>query len=108
LASGAISFEDLPARAAKKLPRHPIPVVLLARLAVAKPVQGQGLGPLLLVNALKRCLALSREVGIYAVKVDAIDEKAARFYKKYGFIAFSDNPLQLYLAMATVEKGFTF
>jgi GNAT superfamily N-acetyltransferase len=106
LASGAVSFENLPPKAARKLPRHPVPVVLLARLAVDQSAQGHGLGRLLLVDALRRCLSLAGQLAIHAVEVDAIDESAQAFYAKYGFVALQDNPLHLYLPLATVADAF--
>jgi GNAT superfamily N-acetyltransferase len=106
LASGAVSFANLPEQATKKLPRHPVPVILLARLALDRSVQGQGLGGFLLADALRRCLALAEQLGVHAVEVDAIDEQAKAFYEKYGFVALQDNPLHLYLPMATIEDAF--
>ena len=106
LASGSVAFENLPGKAAKKLPRHPVPVVLLARLAVDQAAQGQGLGGLLLADALKRCLGLAGQLGIHAVEVDAIDDQAKAFYEKYGFVPLLDNPRHLYLPVATIEDAF--
>src|SRR5450631_3865511 len=71
LASGAVAFANLPAKAAKKLPRHPVPVILLARLAVDQVDQGKGLGGHLLADALRRCLSLAEALGVHAVEVDA-------------------------------------
>lgn len=95
LASGAVAFERMPADASRKLPRHPVPVVLLARLAVDQTAQGQGLGEGLLVDALQRTLNLSAELGVHAVEVDALDDTAAAFYRKYGFVPLLDEPLHL-------------
>jgi len=106
LASAAVSYQSFPAKVAKKLPQHPVPVTLLARLAVDQTAQGQGLGKVLLMDALRRCLALSSQLGIHAVEVDAIDQQAKEFYQKYGFLLFQDNPLHLYLPMATIEMTF--
>lgn len=106
LAAGAVSFEHLPADAARKLPRHPVPVVLLARLAVDRSAQGMRLGEGLLLDALHRALGLSADLGIHAVEVDAIDEVAAAFYRKYGFTPLLDEPLHLYLPIGTVEDVF--
>ncbi len=105
LAAGAVSFDKLPAKLAKKLPRHPVPVVLLARLAVDQTAQGQGLGRLLLVDALRRCLDLAARLGVRAVEVDAIDEPARNFYMKYGFVPLEDNPLHLYLPIRTIAAA---
>jgi GNAT superfamily N-acetyltransferase len=103
LASGSIPFQHLPPKLAKKLPRHPVPVALLGRLAVDQAAQGQGLGAELLMDALKRCLALSAELGIFAVAVLAIDEEAKRFYVKYGFVPLADSDLHLYMPLRTIE-----
>jgi GNAT superfamily N-acetyltransferase len=106
LASSAIPFENLPPSASKKLPRHPVPVVLLARLAVDQSVQGQGLGRDLLIDAFRRCLDLETRIGVHAVEVDAIDDQARQFYVKYGFMALLDNELHLFLPISKIEKAF--
>jgi GNAT superfamily N-acetyltransferase len=105
LASGAVSFQHLPKGAAKKLPGHPVPVVLLARLAIDQTVQGLGLGKLLLTDALWHCLDLSRNLGIHAVEVLAIDEDARRFYEGFGFVSLVDDDRHLYLPIKTIEHG---
>ena len=107
LAAGAVSFEQLPEDASRKLPKHPVPVVLLARLAVDQSAQGQGLGEVLLLDALQRSLDLSTGLGVHAVEVDAIDDAAAAFYSKYGFTPLLDDPFHLYLPIATVEDILT-
>lgn len=104
LAAGAVQFANLPLAASNKLPKHPVPVVLLARLAVDRSRQGSGLGEGLLVDALERTLALSKELGVHAIEVDALDEGVAAFYRKYGFFPLLDNPLHLFLPIATIES----
>ncbi len=104
LAAGAVAFEHVPADASRKLPRHPVPVVLLARLAVDRSAQGRKLGEGLLLDALQRALGLSAALGVHAVEVDAIDEAAAAFYRKYGFTLLLDEPLHLYLPVAVIES----
>lgn len=106
LASGAISFRDLPPDAARTLPKHPVPVVLLARLAVDRSARGERLGEALLMDALSRCLGLADPVGIHAAEVDAIDEEAKSFYLKYGFVPLLDDPHHLYLPIATIQSAF--
>lgn len=106
LASGAIAFENVPDLASRKLPRHPVPVILLARLAVDQATQGQGLGRFLLRDALQRCQLIANQLGVHAVEVHAIDEEARAFYAKYGFVSLQDNPLHLFLPMATIEDAF--
>jgi GNAT superfamily N-acetyltransferase len=103
LASGAIPFRNLPDSAARKLPRHPVPVILLARLAVDQATQGHGLGEALLLDALGRCLDLAGELGIHAVEVDAIDARARSFYEKYGFVPLIDADLHLFLPVVTIR-----
>ncbi|MFL5343141.1 MAG: GNAT family N-acetyltransferase [Gemmataceae bacterium] len=107
LTAGAVTFEAIPAKAREKLPRHPVPVILLGRLAVDQTIQGQGLGALLLRSALDRCLDVSGQLGVYAVEVHAIDDRAQAFYEKYGFVTLLDHPLHLYLPIATIEKSST-
>ena len=103
LAAGAVAFEQLPPDASRKLPKHPVPVVLLARLAVDRSAQGKGVGEGLLLDALRRTLDLSSELGVHAVEVDAQDDAAAAFYRKYGFTPLLDDPLHLYLPVSTVR-----
>lgn len=102
LATGAIPLDFLPPAPAAKLPKHPIPTALLARLAVDQTMQGQGLGKLLLIDALRRCAEASTLLGIYAVEVAAIDDQALRFYQKYGFTALADDARRLYLPIKSV------
>ncbi|MDB5343665.1 MAG: acetyltransferase [Schlesneria sp.] len=104
LAASAVSFANLPTGASRKLPKHPIPVVLLARLAVDQSAQGKRLGEGLLLDALQRTLDLSSDLGIHAVEVDALDDAAAAFYRKYGFSSLIDDPLHLYLPIATIGE----
>ena len=73
----------------RKPPRHPIPVVLIGRLAVSEQAQGYGFGKMLLMDAIKRTLGVSDEIAIYAVVVDASDESAEHFYQQFGFSAMS-------------------
>lgn len=79
----------------KKMPRR-IPGVKLGRLAVDKKFQGKGLGDLLLVDALTRPLRIYREAGGIGLIVDAIDEQAASYYRRFGFESVPDNPLLLF------------
>ena len=83
----------------KKLPRYPVPCFRLGRLAVRKDRRGQGLGKLLLACAVDRCLKARNDVAAYALIVDAKDESARRFYERYGFTAFADEPMALYLGL---------
>lgn len=106
IASSSVAFETLPRNLSKRLPRHPIPVILLARLAVDKKAQGQGLGRYLLTDAFMKSLSLSKELGVCAIAVDAIDGNAAAFYMRYGFVQLLDNPHRLYLPLETIKQAF--
>jgi predicted N-acetyltransferase YhbS len=81
LAAGAVAFEHVPRGGSRKLPKHPVPVVLLARLAVDRSARGKGLGEALLLDALRRAVHLSANLGVHAVRVDALDDAAAAFYR---------------------------
>jgi GNAT superfamily N-acetyltransferase len=105
LAAGAVAVANLPPKAAKRLPKHPVPVILLGRLAVDLRARGQGLGKALLHHALRRSLDLSEQLGLYAVDVLAIDADAREFYTKYGFVPLADNDLHLFLPIRTIEEG---
>ncbi len=98
LAPGSVSRKEATARAGKSAP-EPIPIVLLARLAVDRGEQGQGLGSALLKDALQRACAGAEIIGGRAVLVHAIDADAATFYRKYGFESCPGLELHLMLLM---------
>lgn len=104
LASHRVVHEVLPAGEAQGLPRLDVPVVLLARLAVDRTVQRQGLGELLLVDALRRSLWLGEQLGIRAVEVDALDDDARAFYRKYGFAELLDDPRHPFMSLHVIRK----
>jgi GNAT superfamily N-acetyltransferase len=99
LSAGSVRKEESPARIAKGLAKHPIGVILLARLAVDRSEHGAGLGKILLVDALSRALTAADAIGARAILVHAIDEEAAAFYKKFGFERSPLDPKQLMLLM---------
>jgi predicted GNAT family N-acyltransferase len=103
LTSSAIEFETLPAGVTKKLPQHPIPSVLLARLAVDNSMRGQKMGARLLRDCFERCLHLAEQIGIHSVTVDAIDDEAARFYEHFGFTRFAEQPSKLFLPISSIK-----
>jgi len=76
----------------------------LGRLARSREFRGAGLGEILLMGALKKSLEHSRKIASLAVVVDAKDEKAAEFYRSYGFLDLPDHPQRLFIAMQTVEE----
>jgi predicted GNAT family N-acyltransferase len=106
LSSLSILGAELPAQLAKKLPsRSPIGVTLLGRMGVEQSLKGQGLGELLLMDALKRAWRASREVASWAVVVDA-KEGVREFYLKYDFLPLVTQPHRLFLPMMSIEKVF--
>lgn len=92
LSAASIAAETLPERWRKKLPRYPVPVALLGRLAMNRPFQGQGLGSILLVDACKRVAAASETLAVAAIVVDAKSPRAAAFYQHFGFIELPGRP----------------
>jgi GNAT superfamily N-acetyltransferase len=102
LAAGDVEVDNLQPEDARRLPRHPVPVVLLARMAVHQDFQKIGLGRLLLRDAINRAVLISRDIGIHAVEVEAIDDRAAMFYRKFGFVTHQSEPLDLYLPLSTI------
>lgn len=104
LASASIEFTSLPADYAKRLPKYPVPAARIARLAVDRTRQGQGIGARLLVDALKRILAASTDIGIKVVLVEAKNETARAFYHHYGFMELQDAPMTLFLLMDIIIR----
>lgn len=102
LSTLSIELSQLPEDLARKLPRHPVPAALLGRLAVIQAAQGHGVGKMLLVDALKRTLAVSDDIAIYAMVVDAIDEGARRFYEQFGFAPLSTESRRLFLPLKSL------
>lgn len=102
LVAGQVDVEEATSEVRRGMSQHfPIPVVLLARLAVDERRQGEGVGAALLADAMRRAVRAAEEVGIRAVVVDAIDAGAAQFYRRFGFEALDTDGLRL---MATVSK----
>ena len=103
LASTSVLLNDLPEPLGKKLPRYPLlPAVRMGRLAVDLNFRGIGLGGALLADAFTR--TLRSEIAAYALVVDAKDDSAAAFYRHHGMIPFSNQPLTLFLPLATARK----
>lgn len=105
LAVGAIDQASAPARVTQGIGRHPIPVMLLARLAVDRRHAGQGIGRGLLKDAILRTTQAAELAGIRAILVHAKDAAARSFYEKYGFEPSPLDPLQLLLLMKDARKA---
>ena len=97
LTVGEVAYDDAPGRLSKGLARHPVPIMLLARLAVSSSWQGRGLGSGLLKDAMRRTLQAADIAGIRAFAVHAKDENARLFYEHFGFIPSPTDPLHLFL-----------
>jgi GNAT superfamily N-acetyltransferase len=92
LSAGSIAAATLPEKWRKKLPRYPVPVALLGRLAVSQPFHGQGLGAILLADACQRVVTASATLAVAAIVVDAKSPQAAAFYRHFGFIELPGQP----------------
>jgi len=100
ISAGGVDFDTVP----ENLPRHPIPIALIGRLAVDICAREQGLGETLLIHAMVSAQRVADIAGVYAVVVDALDPQAKSFYLKYGFKELLDDHLHLYLPMKTINK----
>jgi ribosomal protein S18 acetylase RimI-like enzyme len=103
LAAASIPLLDLPLEETKRLPRYPtLPAVRIGRLAVDQRFQRRGLGELMLMNAAHR--TLQDAAAAFALLVDAKNDQAVAFYKRYGFRPIVDRPKTLFLPLATAQK----
>jgi len=103
LTVGNVLYDDAPKRLAKGLPRHPVPVILLARLAIHKDWQGQRLGSGLMLDAIRRTVQAADIAGIRALLVHAKDDSAKAFYEHFGFEAFTSEPMTLYRLLKDIR-----
>ena len=104
LSAVSIARGDLPEAAARRLPRYPVPAALLGRLAVDRGYGGRGLGASLLADALRRVARAGETVAVYAMVVDAKDERAQAFYERFGFVRLPDAGRRLFLPMAAAAR----
>jgi GNAT superfamily N-acetyltransferase len=105
ISAGSVAVEESPARIAKGLARHPVPIILLARVAVDRSEKGNGLGNALLKDALARIAQAADIVGARAVLVHAIDEQARKFYEHFDFEPSPVHEWQLMLLMKDLRKA---
>ncbi len=104
LSYGSVGQTDAPPSIAKGIGRYPIPVMILARMAVDTREQGKSLGSALLKNAIMRTLQAAEIGGLKAIFVQAKDEIAHNFYAKYGFIPSRVDPLRLFFSLDSLRK----
>jgi GNAT superfamily N-acetyltransferase len=105
LTFGEVTFDDAPDRLRKGLARHPIPLMVLARLAVDRRARGEGLGAGLLKDALLRTLAAADIAGLRALAVHAKDDEARAFYQRFDFIASPVEPLHLFVLLKDLRAA---
>jgi GNAT superfamily N-acetyltransferase len=105
LSPASVAYARTPDLVKRGLARHDVPAFRLARLAVHRRAQGQGLGGQLLLAAGRRCLLASAEVGGVALLIDAKNERAAQWYAGYGAVPLLDAPLSLLLPLKTIEAA---
>jgi GNAT superfamily N-acetyltransferase len=107
LSQYSVHFDEIPIEISKKFPKYPaVPATLLGRLARHSSTQGQGVGELLLLDALYRALTMSEQIASAAIVTDAKDQKAIDFYKKYGFIELPKAERRLFFPMASISALF--
>jgi len=105
IAASSVGVNEAPEAIIKGHARYPVPVVLLARLAVDSKEKGKGLGPALLREAFLRTLGVADSIGVRAVVVNAKNEEARSFYKKYGFLESPIDPYHLMLSIKDIKKN---
>lgn len=102
LSSYTLALTELPEEIARKLPRYDaIPAALIGRLARDVRARGRGIGELLLADAVRRILGAGRSVAVFAIIVDAKDDQAVAFYRRFGFAPFPLRPNRLFLLTST-------
>jgi GNAT superfamily N-acetyltransferase len=104
LSAGSVSCSSLPATLARKLPRYPIPVALIGRLAVDNNFQGKGLGSILLADACQKVSLASAVLAVAGIIVDAKDDKAITFYEHFGFIPLQGQTDRMLLPASVFQK----
>ncbi len=104
LSAASFQEDELPPALAERLPHYPVPAAVLGRLAIDRQQQGRGLGETLLLDAIRRVVRASTTIAMYAIIVDAKNDRAQAFYERYGFRAFAKEPRRLFLPLETFEK----
>lgn len=105
LTMGSVLRADAPARLVRGMPGYPIGVVLLVRLAIHRTEQGRGLGARLFADALRKAVNAGEAAAARLIVVDAVDDEAARFYERHGFVSVPDHPLRLFRRMKDVRAS---
>ena len=103
LATGQVDFGDLPAEVAKRLPKRTLPAAVLAWMGVAATHQRQGLGRVLLAQALRDCWEAGKTFAFVALILDCIDDKAKSFYQRFDFQELPGHPYRLFVSAQQLE-----
>ena len=108
IAPSSIKRNTLPKTLMKKIPHYPVPIFLLAQMAVNLEYQGKGLGKITLIKALEYLWKINSKMRAYAIIVDCLNENAEQFYSKYGFKALycDSEKIRMFLPMKVVAKLF--
>src|SRR5574344_792594 len=104
LSSTSIGFDVVDTVLTKRLPRYPLPCVVVGRFAVDQTVQGRGIGKVLLAHALKQVSTVAQIIGVNFVVIHAKDKKAMEFYQRFGFISVTSNPLTLIYPVSEIPS----
>ncbi len=105
LTMGSVLRAEAPTKLVRGMPAHPVGMVLLARLAVDRSEQGRGVGAMLLAEALRKAVAAGEAAAARLTVVDAVDEEAAAFYQRYGFVRAPEHQLRLYRRMKDIRAS---
>jgi GNAT superfamily N-acetyltransferase len=104
LSAGSVSCSDLPTALARKLPRYPVPLALIGRLAVDEAFRGKGLGSILLADACQKVIQASAVLAVAGIIVDAKDETAIAFYQHFGFVPLPGHANRLLLPATVFNR----
>lgn len=105
LVVGEVAYTDAPERLTKGMARHPVPLMVIARIAVDRNWQGRGIGAGLLKDAMRRTINAADIAGIRALAVHAKDDTARSFYEHFGFVASPFEPLHLFLLVKDIRRA---
>lgn len=104
LSAGSVACGDLPSALTRKLPRYPVPIALIGRLAVDTQFQGKGLGSILLADACAKVVQAGAVLAVAGIVVDAKDQAAAAFYTHFGFVPLPGRPDRFLLPASLLPK----
>ena len=104
LSSGQVMLESLPEEIRNRLPRYPVPINRIGRLAIDKSMQGKGLGRELMGHAIQNIVKVSETLGTFAIVVVAKNDEAVSFYKKFGFAEFPENGKVLFIPLSAIQS----